>query len=178
LENPALDALASYQLVDFLKRSNARVKLRSQDGELTDADVPIIVSVTSEADKATGSVYPLGRTMQSLNLAFRRDSDLDTSQRKLFRRAEGHVEQLISHRAWIEDGEIKLEAIEDRWNDTPFWIVRVSKDISANHGDVANPRFRSLIKRLYFENEVFDPEATTVIFADVQPDGGNVGVSR
>ena len=58
LQNPALDALASWQFIDFLKRSNAYVELRSSDGESFESPRPIIVSITSEVDSVTATSYP------------------------------------------------------------------------------------------------------------------------
>ncbi|MGD1915953.1 MAG: hypothetical protein ACFCBV_07190 [Phycisphaerales bacterium] len=157
LLNPALDALASWQFVDLLKRSGARLELRDNDGGARPAPGPIIVSITSESDRATGTAYPLGRTVSSLMTAFRGDhEDPQPSQRYLATRAEGHVDALISHRAWVgDDGEVVLERVPDAWNDTPFWIIRVSREISDGHSDLNNPRLAILIDRLTRMNDVY-----------------------
>jgi hypothetical protein len=162
LQNPALDALSSWQFIDFLKRSGARVELRSEGGTRRDAIGPAIVSITSEADTATGRAYPFGRTVSNLLTAYRKDHGDDRpSQRHLATHTEGHVEYLVSHRAWVEDDEVKLERIPGAYNDTPFWIIRVTSDISSNHSDTRNPRLRELIDRISRLNGLYDTSVQT-----------------
>ena len=45
-----------------------------------------------------------------------------------------------------------------RWNDTPFWVFQVPREISAGHGDISSPLLDRLLKDLLDLNEVFDPE--------------------
>lgn len=167
LENPALDGLASWQLLDFLKRSNARLMLKSADGTLEPAAGPLILSLTSEADSATGSAFRFGQTVEGLFRAYRpAGTDGRPGQRYLATRAEGHIDYITSHRAWLEDGEIMLERVPDAYNDTPFWVVRVSADISKDHGDVRNPVFTELIRRIFRLNRLYETDKQLVMFAD------------
>lgn len=149
LANPALDALASWQFIDYLRRAKAQVELRTPDGERFPAPGPFVVSVTSEADAATSMAYPFGRRLSSLLLRFRgKGADGRPGQRHLLTHTEGHVDYLVSHRARLVDGEVRIEPVPDRFNTTPFWIVRTSAEICADHSDLANPRFRELIAKL------------------------------
>jgi len=167
LQNPALDALASWQFIEFLKRSNATAKLISAGSEPLDAPGPIMVSITSDVDSATGSTYQFGRTVSSLFTTFRNDQgDSRPNQRFLARRAEGHVEYLISHRAWVEDGEIVIQRVPGAFNDTPFWIIQVTKDISKDHKDVHNPVFAKLVEHLSQLNRLFEADVHTKMFID------------
>ena len=157
LLNPALDALASWQFIDFLKRSNARLELRSANGEVMEAPGPIAVSITSEADAATGRAYPFGRIVSSLFTAFRADHDeYRPSQRHLATHAEGHVDYLVSHRARVENGEVILERTPGAYNDTPFWIIQVTSDISRDHCDTRNPMLNKLIDQVFHLNHVYE----------------------
>lgn len=162
LQNPALDGLASWQLVDFLKRADARLHLRTTDGSTIPADGPLIASITSEADRATGRAYPFGRRISNLLTAFRHDHVSGApTQRHLATHAEGHVDYLVSHRAYLDDGRLVLERVPGAFNDTPFWIIRVSSDISKDHGDVNNPVYAQLVEKLINLNKVYRPDLST-----------------
>lgn len=162
LLNPALDALASWQFIDFLKRSNAALELRSSSGEISRSPGPLIVSITSEADRATGRAYPFGRTLATLATAFRDDhDDSRPSQRYLATHAEGHVDYLVSHRARVENGEIILERVPDAFNDTPFWVIRVTSEISRDHGDTRNPMLGKLINQISDLNRLYERDVQT-----------------
>jgi hypothetical protein len=166
LQNPALDALASWQFVDFLKRSGARLELRSRDGQVRDAPGPIIASITSESDDATGVAYPVGRSIGNLFASFRTDHPKGApSQRYLATHAEGHVDFLVSHHAFVRDGEVVIEPVPDAYNDTPFWIIRASREISRDHVDTNNPLISRLIEMLIERNEVYRTDLETWIVA-------------
>jgi len=112
LQNPALDALASWQTIDLLKRFNAGLELRTPSDGAEPAQGPLIASITSEADTATSSAYPFGRTIASLGMSFRHDHEPGTpSQRHLATHALGHVDYLTSHRAYLRDGEVIIERV-------------------------------------------------------------------
>lgn len=156
LQNPALDALASWQTIDLLKRFGAQLQLRAPDGTPEPARGPLIASITSEANTATSRAYPFGRTIASFGTSFRRDQATGhPTQRYLATHTLGHVDHLTSHRAYLHHGEVILERIPGAINDTPFWVIEVSKDISKDHGDVDNPIYGKLIEQLIELNEVY-----------------------
>lgn len=162
LQNPALDALASWQTIDLLKRFDARIELRTSNGRAEAARGPLIASITSEADTATGRSYPFGRTLASLGTSFRRDHEPGTpSQRHLAIHALGHVDHLTSHRAFLRDGEVVIERIPGAFNDTPFWVIQVSKEISKDHSDFSNPFYGRLIEQLIELNQVYRTDVET-----------------
>ena len=164
LQNPALDALNAYKFVDFLKRYGVTVELHHEDGRVEEAPGPIMVSITSEADDVTRVAYRAGQIVDHFGTAFRSDlGEGVPSQGALANRAHGHSEFLISHRAWVEDGEVRLERVPGAFNDTPFWIVSVTKDISADHGDIRNPRMRQLTDQIYLLNRSYDTTVQTVV---------------
>jgi hypothetical protein len=171
LQNPALDALASWQTIDLLKRVNARLELRTPNGNKEPARGPLIVSITSEADTATGRAYPFGRNIASFGTSFRRDhAPGEPSQRDLVTHALGHVEYLTSHRAFLRDGAVMIERIPEAFNDTPFWVIRVSREISKDHGDVGNPVYGRLVEQLIELNDVYRTDLETWLQAAVDAD--------
>jgi hypothetical protein len=166
LQNPALDGLAAWQLIDFLKRNGATLELRTPDGSSEIAQGPIIASITSEADTATSAAYPFGRSLTSMFSAFRTDlAPGAPSQRHLATHAEGHIPFLVSHTATVEDGEVVIRPVPDAWNDTPFWIVRASREISRDHNDVNNPLYGRLIQEIIRLNRVYDTDVETWILS-------------
>lgn len=170
LENPALDGLAAWQLLDFLKRTGARAELRMPDGTVEPAEGPVIVSITSEADTALGVAYGFGQTLGNLLTAFRGDHRPGRpSQRALATTAHGLVDELVSHRARMVDGELVLERVPGAWNDTPFWVIRVDREISSGHGDIRNPRYGALIERLFRLNRGYQTGVKTWLRTDSDP---------
>ncbi|MEM9084047.1 MAG: hypothetical protein AAGB34_10670, partial [Planctomycetota bacterium] len=162
LQNPAIDALSSWQTIDLLKRVNARVELRMPNGNGLPARGPLIASITSEADTATSRAYPFGRSIASFGTSFRRDhAPGEPSQRHLATHALGHVDSLTSHRAFLRDGEVVIEQIPGAFNDTPFWVIQVSKEISKDHGDVGNPIYGRLVEQLIELNDVYRTDLET-----------------
>jgi hypothetical protein len=167
LANPALDALASWQFIDFLKRSNASMELRSSSGDTSEAPGPIIASITSEADIATGSVYTFGRTLGTLFSTFRRDHDESRpSQRHLATHSEGHVDYLVSHRARVEQGEIVLERVPNAYNNTSFWVIQVTAEICRDHNDLRNPLFGRLVDKISRLNRLYDTDVQSWMLID------------
>jgi len=162
LKNPALDGLSVYQFIEFLKRTGVKAELRHTNGRIEAAPGPIVASITSKADWVTRLAFAGGEIVSNTNSAFRTFLGKGKpSQKTMANNAHGHLKYLVSHRAWIEDGELKLERIPNAYNDTPFWIISVSRDISDSHGDIHNPRFAKLIERLVHLNRLYDTEVQT-----------------
>ncbi|MEM1183455.1 MAG: hypothetical protein AAGI53_00475 [Planctomycetota bacterium] len=167
LQNPALDALTTYQFIEFMKRTGTRAELVYEDGRTKPAPGPVIVAITSEADWVTRVAYRGGQILGNLSNDFRSDiGEGVPSQGDLSNRATGHSDFLTSHRAWLEDGEVKIEAVPDAYNDTPYWVVRVTEDICKNHGDIHNPRFTALLAKLTKLNEFYDTTVKTRLTQD------------
>lgn len=176
LQNSALDGLAAFQLIEYLKRTNVQAELRYPDGRTERAPGPIITSITSEADWVTGLAYPAGQIFDNALRDFRPSIGAGLpGQGRLANRAHGHLDFLISHRARLEDGRVVLEAVPDAYNDTPFWIIQVTGEISSNHGDIYNDRFLSLVENITKLNGVYETGAETWIRqAPFQQNGSQV----
>ena len=118
LQNPALDGLAAYQFIEYLKRTGARVELRHSDGTIEPAAGPVIVSITSNADWVTRVAYPAGQIIGNLLHSLRdKVGEGVPSQVHLANRAHGHLDALSSHRAELIDGQVVIRAIPDAFND-------------------------------------------------------------
>lgn len=164
MQNPALDALSSMHLIDFLKRSKARVELHYPDGSIREAPGPIIVSLTSEADWVTRMAYPAGQIVGNIGARTRSDHEEgEPSQWSLITHAHGHVDYLISHEAKLVDGEVVIERVPGAYNDTPFWIVRVSGEICSSHGDIYNQNYLDMVGLIVRLNKVYEPGVKTWI---------------
>lgn len=186
LLNPAIDAYSAERFIDFLKRYRVRTVQRGSrapreaDPNDSDAGGPLIVSITSEADSATGFVYPIGKGLVELGTAFRRDNAEGTpSQSHLVTHTEGHVDHLVSHRADVVDGKVRLEPIEGAWNDTPFWVIRTSGEIIPEHSDFSPAAFDDLITELRSRADLFNTSTQTWVYANPPavsdiPDGAEV----
>lgn len=156
LQNPALDGITAFQLVEYLKRTGARAQLRYPDGRVEAAPGPVIVSVTSEADWVTRIAFPAGQIFDNRSRNFRRNLGQGVpSQGVLANRAHGHLEFLISHRARLENGEVIIERVTDAYNNTPFWVVQASREICRSHGDIYNPDFLRLVEQLTKLNKLY-----------------------
>ena len=159
LQNPALDGLAAFQLIEYLKRTEARLEHRYPGGRVEAARGPVIASITSEADLVTGKAYPAGQILDNFTRSFRDDlGEGLPSQGKFANRAHGHMDFLVSHRARMEDGQLVLERVPGAFNDTPFWIVQTTGEICQNHGDIYNERFIHLVEHITKLNRLYDTE--------------------
>ena len=61
----------------------------------------------------------------------------------------------------------------DRCNDTPYWVIRVPKEICRNHGDIGNPRMNELVEMLLHMRDAYTstnwPRLKTDPFPDKAP---------
>jgi hypothetical protein len=157
--NPSTEALFSKQLIDVLKRSNVSLVLEDEIGTRRPADGPMMVSFTSEGDGVTRWMVPLAMTVNSVFVRYRGGSGGSLpSQRHLGVRTAGHVPALFSHDVTVRGETVELSPRSGRWNDTPFWVFQVPREVSADHGDISSPLLSDLLIDLMDRNEVFDPE--------------------
>ncbi len=173
--NPSTVALYTKQLIDVLKNSEVTVVLEDEDGGRRPAAGPLMVSVTSEADTVTKWMVPLAMNVNSIFVRFRDYPERGIpTQRHLGVRTAGHVPYLFSHTVAVKGDEVVVTELPGRWNDTPFWVLRVPAEISANHGDISSPLWNRLLLQLLEANEIFDPDSELRI-ADVSEVGRGSG---
>jgi hypothetical protein len=99
LVNPASQSMQAKNLVSMLQRN--RLKFYREDAEGNRRESPLIVSVTSTADTATGMLYPLALSMKAWSKKFREYEATDCSptktQKPYYTQTAGHNRALHSH---------------------------------------------------------------------------------
>lgn len=156
LANPANRAVDVMRFVDLLKRYQVRLVVDDPSGQPVPAQGPLIASITSETDMATKRAFPFGQGIVRLFRTYRTDAPAgQPSQAWLAAHTDGHTDYLLSHRARVEDGRVVLRDVPGRYNDTPYWVIRVTPEICAHHGDLANPRLNELVGQLLDLRETY-----------------------
>jgi hypothetical protein len=112
LLNSAGESIYAKEMIDMLRR--ARPSRKGASGDEISAEHPLIVSITSKADWATGILFPVGTQLSNATGHFRRynwdqkygtGSSNNISQREYFTQTPGHNKRLISHRAEPIEGK-------------------------------------------------------------------------
>jgi len=165
LANPARSALNADRLIRFFERNQARLVIVEEDGTVVPAGGPLIASINSDADMVNRLSYPLGMWVNSLFLRYRTDHTPDEpSQRRLGIRAAGHEQTLVSHEAWVtEDGNVDLRVLPDATDGSPYWVIRVPREISSGHSDVTGNLWGRLMIDLMERDRVFDLDASLAL---------------
>jgi hypothetical protein len=167
--NPSTEALYTKQLIDVLKKTDVGLVLENEDGNRQPVEGPMMVSFTSEGDAVTRWMVPFAMSLNSVFIRFRGYDDWGgPSQRHLSVRTAGHVPHLFSHTVEVRDDEVVFSEVPGRWNDTPFWVFQVPREISADHGDISSPLLGRLLLDLMERNRVLDPDLELRL-ADVGP---------
>jgi hypothetical protein len=119
LLNSAGESIYAKEMIDMLRRRQSSRKGTS--GDEISAEHPLIVSITSKADWATGILFPVGTQLSNATGHFRKyewdtkygDSSHNVSQREYFTRTPGHNTRLLSHRAWPQKGPARNPTYQD-----------------------------------------------------------------
>lgn len=105
LLNPASQSIRAKQFVEILARQRLRLYRTDEDDSIR-LERPLIVSMTSAGDAATGFAFPLGVGVKGLLKSYRSYGseycNAATSQRRYYRRTPGHIRELLSHRVFAE----------------------------------------------------------------------------
>jgi hypothetical protein len=183
--NPANDAFESKAIIEGLKRMNIKVerqKYNQSEDEKSralalpsidlDSSGPLLLSVTSQGDWATGLVMPVAQSLSVPGKSFRPSYDengeelgqlVKPQQSYYFSHNDGNVPQFITHEItgpakgpaahcpgshWPnfegKDGCYTVRAAKN-WNRTPFWIMNVPKSVEEDHNDIFNPGLDNLL---------------------------------
>ena len=183
--NPANDAFESKAIIEGLKRMNLKVerqKYGQSDEEKSrtmalapidlDSSGPLLLSVTSQGDWATGFVMPIAQSLSVPGKSFRSTYDangkdlgqlVSPTQSYYFSHSEGNVPGFITHEiigpakgaaghcpgnSWPnfegKDGCYTVRPANN-WNTTPFWIMNVPKSVEEDHNDIFNPGLDNLL---------------------------------
>jgi hypothetical protein len=99
LVNPASQAIVAKQLVEISERHH--LKFVREDDEGRRYEVPLVVSLTSDADTATAIFFPVGMRLRGVGKRYR-DYGPElcgrARQKSYFRNTAGHQQDLLSHR--------------------------------------------------------------------------------
>ena len=114
LVNPASQSMQAKSMVSMLKRN--RLKFYREDSEGNRREAPLIVSVTSTGDTATGHLYPLALSMKGWSKKFREYELTDCSpapeQKQFYTKTAGHNPVLFSH-VITTTGSIEAGSVDD-----------------------------------------------------------------
>ena len=203
LLNSAGESIYAKEMIDMLRRRSTSTKGAS--GNEISAKHPLIVSITSKADLATGMLFPIGTQLSNATGTFRKyewdtrygDSSHNVSQREYFTHTPGHNDRLINYEALPirgsrrtptyqdtevcseemltalrrnlsesltgPNGEIRFLTLaptgeETEWElearmaerlQTPYWIIKVPKEIMRDHSDIFNENALAMMARLF-----------------------------
>lgn len=125
--NPANDAFETKATIETLKRSHLTVKRKSDEGVLFPG--PLLLSITSAGDSATGKIMPIAQTLSIPGHAFRRyDADACSqgqigqhSQTYFFRHNDGNVPEMLSHTVTVQPSFHSQEECGFDW--PLFWAT-------------------------------------------------------
>ncbi len=119
LLNSAGESIYAKEMIDMLRRRDRSLKGSGTD-EIS-AEHPLIVSITSKADSATGMIFPIGTSLSNALGLFRKyewdekygDSSHNVSQREYFTHTPGHNDRLISYEAKAIEGSPREPIYEE-----------------------------------------------------------------
>jgi hypothetical protein len=120
LLNSAAESIYAKEMIDMFRRRHIALA-KSARGDEIDAEHPLLVSITSKADSATGMLFPIGTGLSNALGVFRKyewddkygESSHNVSQREYFTHTPGHNNQLISHDAKVVAGVPKMPSYEE-----------------------------------------------------------------
>ena len=121
LLNSAGESIYAKEMIDMLRRRGSLQK--GVPGEIS-AEHPLIVSITSKADWATGILFPVGTNLSNATGLFRKyewddkygTSSQNVSQREYFTQTPGHNVRLLSYVAKIKSGPARPPVYQESDN--------------------------------------------------------------
>jgi hypothetical protein len=180
LLNPASPATNAKQMIDLLRWQMMGFERRASDGRRW--PLPIVVSITSEGDATTRLAYNVGSFFGLMTRRFRTYRPEFCSpiekQRAFYTHTAGHLPVLHSHDVRVfplvsdsprfmsrdsgftvagADVSINVDRRRGAYNDTPYWIMRVPKEVMADHSDTWNPNLLALIRGLLYKTGALEP---------------------
>jgi hypothetical protein len=203
LLNSAGESIYAKEMIDMLRRRHT--SREGASGNEISAEHPLIVSITSKADWATGILFPVGTRLSNATGTYRKyewdtkygDSSHNVSQKEYFTHTPGHNDRLINYEACpikgsaqtpiYQDNEVCSEEMltafrrnlsesltgpkgevrfltlgsageETEWElqpriaeplQTPYWIIKVPKEIMRDHSDIFNENALAMMARLF-----------------------------
>ncbi|MEK6300015.1 MAG: hypothetical protein AABO41_04780 [Acidobacteriota bacterium] len=134
-------------------------------------DVPFFLAITSKGDTATEFLMPIGHFPSKITKAMRQydlcDPDAHPefppgipNQSTYYLHSTANSPVLQSHEIFVSDrpdddpancAEVHqkwycVRPKANRWNDTPYWAMRMQAEIVPDHGTIFRPEFRRLLE--------------------------------
>jgi hypothetical protein len=143
LLNSAGESIYAKEMIDMLRRRGSSRKGAS--GNEISAEHPLIVSITSKADWATGILFPAGTNLSNASGTFRKyewddkygTSSQNVSQKEYFTRTPGHNTRLISHVAHAIEGEPRKPAYRETDQCEPEMLTAFQRNLQ---GGLVGPK--------------------------------------
>lgn len=135
LVNPAFPASAYLPIHEALSRSSNLFE--------ADEGKPFFISATSENDNATRILFRFGMFLRLILEGFR-----GPQQRRSLNSTMGHIKQLQTH-ALSRSASCGCEEsrLSSSPHKSPFWVVRVDKDVISGHNDIFTNNFIDFLLR-------------------------------
>jgi len=141
LLNSAAESIYAKEMIDMMRRRMPAGTARREGNEI-DAKHPLIVSITSEADWATGLLFPVGTQLSNTAGTFREyewdtrygDSSHNVSQREYFTQTPGHNGRLISYEAKPVVGPPQLPTYQDTETCSPEMLDALRRNLTDSLG--------------------------------------------
>src|SRR5712692_2873899 len=120
LLNSAAESIYAKEMIDMFRRRHLTPS-KSARGDEISAEHPLLVSITSKADSATGMLFPIGTGLSNALGIFRKyewdtkygESSHNVSQREYFTHTPGHNDLLISHETKVVEGVPRRPSYEE-----------------------------------------------------------------
>jgi len=163
LINSASSAIYARQLISMLERLPARdtATPNASGGPQSEAfsfEHPFIISATSEGDRATGTIFPIGMWFRGLTKSFRSYSTNETingKQASFYRNTAAHKKQLLSH-------EIILNGDRKKRDQKLETLEAAREAFQTNIADTTKPEAFVLEERRYHSTYRIGPIAGAV----------------
>jgi hypothetical protein len=168
LINPACEASNAKQFIDILKRNEIEVVIggRKEKGNLP---FPLLISITSEGDRATKFAFPVGQFLVNLFKSFRPYKTPPKgfpTQYQLCLQTAGHlpyfhnielkkIEKLLDDKDRLQfsfncgvDYYYEVVPRPNQHNAPPFWLMRLPTNIVPDHSNIFRTPFENMLSAL------------------------------
>jgi hypothetical protein len=161
--NSAAPATEAKQFLGMLKAGHYHYRVGERD-------VPFFLAITSKGDTATEFLMPLGHWPSKVTKAMREYDLSDPAahpefppgvpmQSTYYLHSTANSPVLQSHEIVVTDTPDRSASCAEvhqkwycvspkcgRWNDTPYWAMRMPVEIVPDHGTIFRPEFRRLLE--------------------------------
>jgi hypothetical protein len=136
LLNSAAESIYAKEMIDMFRRRQPQRSSRGNDQ--ISPERPLLVSITSKADFATGTLFPIGTGLSNVFGILRKyewdtrygESSHNVSQREYFTHTPGHNDRLVSHDAQVVEGEARKPSYEETDSCRPEMLTAFQRSLN------------------------------------------------